>query len=222
MAPTDLPVLWKEGDCLGVKGVLEVHQSDLQLQGAEVSDLQGGSRTVECLLLYGARLSTDRRLEAIIPDWQEAVRGSSQAKVADVKVPLQQMEGIAEEEQLLVFNNTRLEDHHTLESYNTGNGSLIYLIWKLKRGYIPPQDSSGTSDEVVQLDHEASSASCWRIAYEGLNVEGRCENEYGPAFREMVICANQFESFNSCGTFDGIRARNGLSISSPRKDASGD
>ncbi|KAE8997236.1 hypothetical protein PR002_g19090 [Phytophthora rubi] len=288
MLPTALPVLWKDGDRSGINGVVQVHQSDLQFRDAKIRDLvavlntkipkpSGSSRAVQSVLLYGARLSSDRRLDAIVPDLAGssprlmATMGSPpsttldvvivvdtltgkmtrvpfnpKVSVADVKQRLQDMEGIPQNDQIFVVNNARLEDNRALESYNIHNGSLIYLVWKLKRGYISPRSVGGGLDDVVQANHETTAASRWRIAYEGLNVEGRCTNEYCAAFQRMVIRPYQFESFNlvregsilcpvchcpvkplTCGflncawKFDGIRAGNGLSISSPWRDASG-
>ncbi|POM63206.1 Ubiquitin family RING domain containing hypothetical protein [Phytophthora palmivora] len=285
MPTTTLSVLWKDSNRRGLRGVVEIPISALSFENARISDLieefnhrtQGICREVESILLYGTRLSTERRLQAIIPD----LKGSSPRLIATMQVPsadtfdkvvvtetltdkrtlipympretvasfknqLQDIEGIPASEQILAFNNTRLEDQRTLQSYNIKARSKIYLVWTLNGGYIPSRGILGSHYTSVLAKHDPVNAPRWRVAYEGLNIEGICKNRLCAAFRQMIIYPYQFESFNlvlegciqcpschlsvkpvTCGfynctwKFEGIRSHDEVSVSSAWKKASG-
>lgn len=82
MSTLVIPVLWKDVHEQGLKGVVEIHKSDLPVQGARVGDLfpvinktihammqtENDLREVESILLYGTRLNRDRLLEYLIPE----------------------------------------------------------------------------------------------------------------------------------------------------------
>jgi hypothetical protein len=138
---------------------------------------------------------------------------------------------------VLAFNNERLEENRTLESYGIHGGHIVYLALKLKEAYAASDGSL--------LRQESSGAPRWRLVNEGLNIEGKCSNRLCAAFSQMVIHPFLFESFNlvrercivlcpmchaqltplTCGFYncvwrcEGIRTRDGCSISSSWKDA---
>ncbi|KAG6948998.1 hypothetical protein JG687_00015141, partial [Phytophthora cactorum] len=73
---------------------------------------QKTSRILEGAFLYGTRLSRDRRLDSL------QTLQTSDACFQDV-------DGISSHIQILAFNNTHLEDHRTLESYNIESALIL-------------------------------------------------------------------------------------------------
>ncbi|ETM43316.1 hypothetical protein L914_11180 [Phytophthora nicotianae] len=93
MSTLAFPILWKDVHERGIKGIIEVHMSDLPLRGAQVGDLflvlntkinakfpSRNFREVESFLLFGQRLSRGHNLEALIPKL-----GSSHRFVANMR-----------------------------------------------------------------------------------------------------------------------------------------
>ncbi|KUF89676.1 hypothetical protein AM588_10002346 [Phytophthora nicotianae] len=82
MLTTAFPILWKDVHEPGIKGVVEMHMSELPLKGARVGDLfpvlnakinaklpfERSFRKVESFLMYGTRVRRDRTLEELIPE----------------------------------------------------------------------------------------------------------------------------------------------------------
>ncbi|KAG1694311.1 hypothetical protein DVH05_021663 [Phytophthora capsici] len=96
-----LSILWKDAHTRGVNGVVELRMSDLPLPGTRVKDLfpvlnnkinskfQGDHsfREVESFLLYGTRVSLDRRLDSLIPELGPVPRFLAVMRVYPKKMP---------------------------------------------------------------------------------------------------------------------------------------
>ncbi|GMF13658.1 unnamed protein product [Phytophthora lilii] len=282
-----LPVLWRDSQRRGLRGVLDVYKSDIpqrQFQDVTISDLvavlehkirgMSGSHNVEAVMLYGTRLSDDRRLEAIIPGLEggsprilavmrvapaniagtitviETLTGKktqvsfeTNDTVANLKLKIQEIEGIPVHEQILAFNNSRLDDCCLLAPCCIKKRSIVYLALKLNRVFLPSNVSSETCRGLTQVNNDLNNVPRWRIASEGLNIEGECTNRTCVAFHQMIIHSFHFESFNlvlggsilcpvchfsvkpiTCGyyncawKYEGIRKRDGVSVTSPWTD----
>ncbi len=113
--------------------------------------------------------------------------------VGALKSQLSDMRGIPRDEQRLIFAGQQLEDRRTLGSYGVDEVATIVLSRRLKGGarFV---DVSATGAE--QVHKWNVGAPRWRVALEGLCIEGRCRNEGCDAHDQMVVMNAEFQNFD--------------------------
>ena len=118
-------------------------------------------------------------LDTVSLDTIEAVK----QKVCDqVEIPPDQ--------QRLLFACKQLEDGRTLADYNVQKESTLHLVLRLRgggRGVEPPQFVNVANEDGLHRQVLDPKAPDWRVAGEGLNLEGVCKNRACKAYQEMVV-----------------------------------
>eukprot|EP01015_Nassula_variabilis_P031974 TRINITY_DN7335_c0_g2_i12.p1 TRINITY_DN7335_c0_g2~~TRINITY_DN7335_c0_g2_i12.p1 ORF type:complete len:266 (+),score=22.40 TRINITY_DN7335_c0_g2_i12:65-862(+) len=135
-----------------------------------------------------------------IRDRRRVHGANPQITTEQFKTLVQQVEGIPEDQQRLIFAGKQLEDSRTLESYSILPGETIHLVLRLRGGgssepinFVQMGNSAGIQH--IEFSHTAPD---WRICTHGLNIESICMNSKCIAFQKDVISRIGF------GTFDLI------------------
>jgi hypothetical protein len=118
--------------------------------------------------------------------------------IHDLKVRIQNREGIPPDQQALVFAGTKLvEDEKTLSDYNIQRESTIHLVLSLRGGALHfAEFVDVTRTDALRTKQWNKTAPDWRLAEEGLTLEGRCRNPICRAFKEMVVMNLGFINFD--------------------------
>lgn len=115
-----------------------------------------------------------------------------------VKARIQDKEGFPPDQQILIFNNKRLEDNRTLKDYNIDNGDELYLFIRFRGGEFGSSgkiftDPTKVSPNEIKLTQKAPF---YRAVKQGMNLHGICRNKKCLAFGKEVIYMFGY------GTFD--------------------
>jgi hypothetical protein len=174
------------------------------------------------------------------------VPGAWSETVSCFKLRVRSVLGIAPDDQILVYEETKLDDERTLGSYGIHTGTTINVLLQLNGGNVPPKRFADVSDVSILVARSfAPNAAVWYKACHGLNIEAKCETSSYEAFGQRVIHPVCYEKFNllldvsakcpmcharvkpiTCGFYDcvwkfeGVKLGDGNAVISPWKDAS--
>ncbi|KAL7685677.1 putative Ubiquitin domain, Zinc finger, RING-type, Zinc finger, RING/FYVE/PHD-type [Plasmopara halstedii] len=237
---------YREVERLLLYGTCVGHQRSFD---ALIPELENCPRFVAIMRVHPKKV-VDTRVKIYVKTLTEKsylVNCRSTDTVCHIKSRIMDKERIAVEKQQLVYAGKCLENHLTLNSYGIQAYSRLYMVKKMFGGGLPPRIFADVSDNSLLIEREFSrDAPDWRIAYRGLNIEGKCNNEDCVAYRRMIIYPKRYEAFNlmrdddircpmcqekvkprTCGfydcywKFDGVQSDDGFSLISKWKDAFG-
>jgi hypothetical protein len=123
------------------------------------------------------------------------VHVDSSDTVYDIKCKIQDREGIPPSQSKLICSGYKLLDWVKLGSYNIVKDTCIYLVLQLRGGggseFI---DISNSESRIVQQWSNKKLPS-WRTVYQGLSIDGLCNNYTCEAFNEYVIYNHKLKQF---------------------------
>ncbi len=114
--------------------------------------------------------------------------------VESLKHKIFKLERMKPDEQRLIFCGRQLEDGRLLTFYGIGHETVIHLVRRLRGG--APFFADVYRTDALQRHEWSRNAPRWRVALEGLCVEGKCQNRNCQAFGQTVVMNAEFKNFD--------------------------
>lgn len=117
---------------------------------------------------------------------------SSMDKISDIKKMIEIKEGIADDQQRLIFAGSQLEDDRFLFQYDIFMESTLHMVLRLRGGGFDFADVSQNAMLTAKLT--TRGPKYLEIA-PGLNLQGVCKNRSCMAYNKEIVCKKSFDEY---------------------------
>ena len=111
--------------------------------------------------------------------------------VSDIKTKIQELHGVAADQQKLLFAGNEMENRNTLKDHNVCPEATIVCLLKTNEGehgcFCPLQEIDHSQAEAKIQIQWSNKAPQWRKTIPGLSLEGVCQNIECQAFKSAVL-----------------------------------